>query len=167
MALMDNTLLIRKGEGETKDSLADFCMATGEMPWPAEVSVKDPGVVDCPGESGERTFFPDTAALEAYDLEVEFKCRAIDSRIYPLFKTFRDYLTGMDGNGTELQIYSPYCGVGRQGVWAKSISDVTFRKDNIGEYASLTVTFRVSDPVTDILLVRNLITEDTWNFGEG
>ncbi len=156
MSLSDYTLLMRKTGGSVKDSLVDFHMATGDVAWPAEVQVKDPGVLDCPGESGERTFFPDVASFEAYDLKVEFKCRAEDCRLYELFKAFRNYLTGIDGTGTRLTLYSPYCGVGRQDVWVKSISDVEFRRDNIGEYASLEATFRVADPVTDIILTTDV-----------
>ena len=152
MALADNTLLMRKGDGEVKSSLTDFHMATGEVAWPAAVTVKDLGEVDCPGESGVRVHFPDVLPLDAEDMEVEFKCRAEDCRLYTLFKAFRDYLTGMDGEGTELQIYSPHCGIGRQKVHVKSMGDVEFRKDNVGEYASLTVVFRLTDPVTDIVL---------------
>lgn len=152
MTLSDNTLLIRKGDGPVKDSLLDFGMATGEIPWPAVVSVKDPGTVECPGEHGERAFFPDSASFEAYDLQVEFKHRASLGQLYANYKAFRDYLTK---DGTCLSIYSPYCGVGRGKVRIKEISDVKFRKDNVGEYASFDVVFRVTDPVTDVTLSRS------------
>ena len=147
--------MIRKGIGDTKDTLADFGMATGEIPWPASWTAKDIGEVDCPGESGTRVFFPDEIPIESYDLEIEFKYRDEDSKLYDRYSAFSNYLRGKDGNGTELQIYSPYHKIGRKEVYAKSISDATFKKDNIGEYASFKVTFRVSDPETDIILARS------------
>lgn len=149
MTVSNNTLLLRKGDDSVKDSLLDFGMATGEVPWPAVVQVKDPGTVKTEGEHGERTHFPEEACLEAYDLKIGFKHRAPLSRLYRNYSAFRDYLlTG----GTCLSIYSPYCGVGRGMVWTKEISDVKYHKDNAGEYASFEVVFRVTDPATDVIL---------------
>ena len=169
MAFTDSEILMRKAGGEVKDSLSDFGMATGDIPWPADVTAKDPGVVDCPGQSGESSYFPDHAAIEAYDLEIEFKCRAYATRLYDLYSAFRDYLFGLgEEEGTEMEIYSPWQGIGRRCVRAVSMGDVEFRRDNAGEYASFKVTFRVCDPVTDIRLVSrlegNTSLGGTWNF---
>lgn len=151
----DHTLLMQKGTGKVISTLARFGMATGDIPWPAVLKAKDLGVVDCPGESGERTHFPDKLSFEAYDLEFEFKYRGSLGTLYDNFKSLRDYLSGMDGNGTQLNIYSPYCGIGRQCVSLKSIEPGKFKKDNAGEYMSFKVKFRVADPVTDITLVES------------
>lgn len=154
MTSVDHTLLIQKGGGEIVSTLKAFGMATGEIPWPAGVSVKDLGAVDCPGEDGERTFFPATLPLEAYDLEFEFKYRGELGSLYPQYKKMRDCLIGRDGNGSELRIYSPYCGIGRQKVSLRSMEPGRFVKDNLGEYFSFKVKFRVADPVTDVTLVE-------------
>lgn len=137
-----------------KSTLADFGMAVGDIPWPVSLKVKDLGVVDCPGENGERTHFPDRLSFEAYDLEAEFKYRGALGSLYDNYKSLLNYLSGNDGNGTELKIYSPYHGIGRQCVSLKSLEPGKFKKDNIGEYMSIKVKFRVADPVTDIKLAE-------------
>lgn len=151
----DHTLLMQKGDAKVKSTLADFGMATGDIPWPATIKVKDLGVVDCPGESGERTHFPDQLSFEAYDLEFELKYRGELGSLYDNYKSLLNYLSGRDNNGTRLKIYSPYHGIGRQDVSLKSIETQKFKKDNAGEYMSFKVKFRVADPATDIKLVES------------
>lgn len=68
------------------------------------------------------------------------------------YKYFRDYLTGLDGIGGELKIYSAYCGRGGQGAYVKKIEASEVYSSNIDEILPCTVTFRVTDPITDVKL---------------
>lgn len=152
MAVNLSTLLIRRGD-EIIDSAASG-FYTGEINFPANVEVKDFATRDCPGEHGERVFFPANSSIKAYDLDVEFKYTGKIEVYRYMFCAFRDKLTGQDGKGTELSIYSPYYRIGRQRVYVKSIQQKKFyRDDETGEaFISFVVTFRVTDPVTDILI---------------
>lgn len=146
-----STIYIRKRD-IVKDTLRDFGFATGDFPWPSDVEVKDPGTVECEGEHGQRVFFPDMPSFKAYDLEIEFKRRPSAEPYAEAYAKFRDFLTGLDGRGTELAIYSPYHGVGRGKIWTQSISPLKYGRDSEGEYANVKVKFMVTDPVTDVTI---------------
>lgn len=146
-----STLLIKKGS-KTISTLAEYGYATKDIDYPIVTEVKDFASRNVPGEDGERVYFPDSASLEPYDLEVEFMYRGNVEANKNLFDGFRDFLTGRDKEGTELSIYSPYHRVGRQKVYAKKIEVNRFKRDGDEGFASFKVTFRVTDPVTDILL---------------
>lgn len=144
-------LLLRKGT-ETKNSYTDFGFATGEIEFPAKTNVKEFAVTDCPGEDGERVYFQSQSYLSAYDLDVDFKYVGELTDIYDHYKSFRDYLTGRDGKGTEFEIYSPWHRIGRKGVRLKDIEEDKYIRDDLTACLCLKVKFRVTDPVTDVLL---------------
>lgn len=148
-------LMRKKGASRTYSTAKDFAFVTGEVPYLAKTEAKELATRDCPGEDGERVYFPDRLPLAAYDLEVEFKMYGPAMSVFKYYNMFRQYLTGEDGTGTEIEIYSPYCNVGRRGVHMKSMGDPTFRKDADGEeFMSLEVIFHVTDPTTHIKLTE-------------
>lgn len=154
MAETRNTLLIRKG-GVTKSTFDDFGFATGEIPFPGSFEIKGFAERDCPGEDGERVYFPDQSYIKGYDLKVEFKTQYNIYGIYDRYRAFVNYLTGRDGTGTEMEVYSPWYRVGRKGVYAKAIEESRFVRDDDNDSNSMIaieVTFRITDPITDILL---------------
>ena len=68
---------------------------------------------------------------------------------------FLSYLSGRDGSGVKLSMYSTWTGVGRQHMRLKKVSD-TAQLDRCGDFEVVTIetTFRVEDPVTDITLTE-------------
>lgn len=71
---------------------------------------------------------------------------------YTAYRHLRDYLIGMDGEGTELRVYDPYWRRGRQRVSLLSIDDFVPARSNADEVLTFTATFRVYDPITEIRL---------------
>lgn len=148
-----NTLYIGKAdsEGVVKDSLADFGMACGEIPFLAQIEAKDLGTLDCPGENGERSFFPDRLSFKAYDIDVPFLYYGKLGEVYDNYKRFRDYLSGYDGTGSELIIFAPWCGIGRSEVNVSAIKDLRYHRDEDTDYLGFAVTFHIANPIGDVV----------------
>lgn len=150
MAVNLNTLIIKKGDTIIDSYASGF--ATGEISFPAVIEVKDYAAKECPGEDGERVFFPDRAYYKPYDLDIEFKYVWKSNSAKSIFLAFCDIITGKDGKGTELSIYSPWYRIGRQKVYVKAIKTHNYRSDDKESFFRFTVTFRITDPITDIVL---------------
>lgn len=141
-----------KNDSVVKDSLSDFGMVCTDVPFIPKGEAKDLASNDWKDESGEDVYIPDVIPTQAYDWEIEMAYKGPLSYCYTRLKTFIDYLTGRDGSGSAMKVYSSYTGVGRQGVYYKNISDLEFTRSNIDEVLTFTLTLRVTDPDTDIIL---------------
>ncbi len=151
---VEYTLRMQKASAGSpvKDTLSSFGFATGEITWPDAETCEVASRV-WPGEHGEDTYIPPGGLkLKAYDLEIELCYKGTPGSAYAAYKALRDYLTGIDGTGGELKIYDPYWHVGRRGVYVKKIGNLSAARTNIDEVLSCTVTFHVSDPVTEIVI---------------
>lgn len=149
---IEYTLLMQKTKdgSAVKSSLADFGFAVCDIPWPDE-EVQEVATREWPGEDGEDAYVPPTGLkLQAYDVEVEFCYKGNVNTAYAAYKALRDYLIG---EGGFLRIYDPYWKRGRQGVYVKKISGLDLHRTDIDEVLSAKVTFRVTDPKTEIALV--------------
>lgn len=135
-----------------KSSLDDFGFAVCDIPWPDE-EVQEVAVREWPGEHGEDAYIPPVGLkLQAYDVEVQFCYKGDVDTAYAKYKALRDWLTGIDGSGAELRVYDPYWRKGRTGIYVKKFSGLNPRRSNIDEVLSINVTFRVTDPITEIRL---------------
>lgn len=146
-----NELLMRKGVGVTKSTLADFGFAVTDVPWPV-LETKELAARDWPGEHGTDVYIPQTLSIASYDIEVAMVYKGSRNSAYAKYTALRDFLCGIDGAGAELMLYDPYKRIGRSGVYLVKIDDSAFFRTNIDEVLTLNVTFRVTDPVTDIKL---------------
>ena len=154
----DYTLWMQKtNEGSAvKDSLGSFGFAVSEIPWPAD-ETQDVASREWPGEHGEDAYIsPDGLKLKAYDLEVEFLYKGAPDTAYSAYRSLRGYLTGTDGSGAELKIHDPYWRIGRTGVHVRKFGDIEPFRTNVDEGLSARVTFRVSDPMTEIGLGKDI-----------
>ena len=153
---MDYTFLMQKqGIGAAvKDSLADFGIVCTEVPFMPFSETKELPSRDWPDEDGEDTYIPAELPAAAYDLELGLCYKGSLSTCHTKIKAFIDYLTGKDGNGSELTIYLPYTGIGRKGCYLKSVGNIEFAKSGTDEVLTFTATFRVTDPVTDVQLTK-------------
>lgn len=148
-----STLLIQRGS-QVFDSLADFGFATGEIPFPSDIEIKDFATRDCPGEDGERVFFPERSYLKAYDLEVEFKYASDINSFNTNYRSFCNLLTGRSGAGTEFSIYSPWHRLGKTGVYVTKITSGNYKRIEEDVFASIKVKFHITNPDSHILLSK-------------
>lgn len=155
MTVNDILLIQKSDEGSVvKDTFHDFGFVTGELPYLAKSEFKDLAVRDCPGEDGERVFFPKELPLKAYDISFDLLCYEREVKAYARYKALRDYLAGYDGTGTCMKVYSPTQCIGRKEVYVKSLGEPEYFIDNTGEYLKIPVTFHFADPRTDITLAN-------------
>lgn len=137
---------------QLKSSYDDFGFAVREIPWP-DVETQEPAKREWPGEHGEDVYIPASGLkLQAYDLEVQFLYKGDTGTVYAKYKALRDYLIGAGGF---LKIYDPYWKRGRQAVYARKFGELKPVRTNIDECLGIKVTFRVTDPVTDVVAAMN------------
>lgn len=151
---MDYTLLFQKSKtgSSVKDSLADFGMVCTDVPFMPCGETKELPKRDWIDEDGEDTYIPDSIPLSAFDWEIEMGFKGELASAQGALKKFTEYLTGKDGSGAELKVYSKYTGIGRQGIYFMGMSDFVFSKTNIDEVVTFKVNFRVTDPSSNVVL---------------
>lgn len=151
-----NTLLLRKRDGATVgdvvSTLAEWNIACRDCPFKDDGDSKEVYSNNWKDEHGEDAYIPSVVYSEAYDLEVGLVYKGELGSAYPALKSFRDYLRGIDGDGAELEVYNPHTGIGRGKCYLKSFPTKDFFQSNIDEGLEFSVVFRVTDPVTDVVL---------------
>lgn len=147
-----STLYIKKGDEYAIDVYERFGFATGEFGFPYKASPKEFATRNVPGEDGERVFFPKKTSIEAYDLNVEFKYRGKLASYYGDYKRFMEFISGMDGKGTNLIIYSPWHRIGRKDVYVKSAEPPVYHRNGDECHITVKVVFRVTNPTEDVIL---------------
>lgn len=140
-----------KNGSPVKSSLDDFGFVACAITWPDE-ETQDVATRTWVGENGEDIYIsPDGLTLKAYDLSVTFCYKGEVGSAYGAYKAFRNYLTGIDSSGGQLKIYDPYWKKGRTEVYIKKFGNLTPHRSNLDEVLSVQVTFRVADPITEIV----------------
>lgn len=157
MAGINDTLLIRKtknGGAQTSviSTLARWNIVCISFPFEIGGETKEPYNNDWKDEHGEDTYIPDVLKMKAYDVKANFAYKGSIGTAYMQIKSFKEYLNGKDNNGASLEIYHPRTGIGRQKCYMKSFADTDFTRSNIDDVLSFSVTFRVTDPDTDVTL---------------
>ena len=154
----------------TYESVSEWGVWCKEFTWKLYGNVKEPAVRSWNDEHGTDEYIgADGLWLDAYDLEVEFGCKAMSNDVKEVNNVrvavshFLEYLrsSGM------LMLFSSWSRVGRQYVRFKGVSDdATWEPDMINklddenradentttEFLVFKVTFKVNDPKTDITL---------------
>lgn len=148
------SIYFKKGNGNVIDTNVQWGIVCKEFPFVLYGESKELSKRDWYDEDGEDTFFPERLAMQAYDLEVEFAYKGEMDSANLAIRSFLDYLTGRDqAGGTSLMVYDTYTKIGRQGIYFKDIKpDVFVRNSSEGDVVTFSVTFRVTDPLTDITL---------------
>lgn len=147
------SIYFKKENGGVIDSQKEWGIVCKEFPFLLYGESKELPKRDWLDEDGEDVFFPNSLAMAAYDLDVEFAYRGVMDSANVAIRGFLDYLTGRDGSGANLSVYDTYTKIGRQGVYYKKVSpDVFVRNTSEGDVVTFTVTFRVTDPTTQITL---------------
>lgn len=142
---------MKSGEA-VKDSFTAFGVVCTEVPIVVGEEAKELPTRDWPDEDGEDTYVPDELPLAAYDWEIGMCYKGAVGTVQAKMKAFRDYLTGRDGSGALMKVYSPWTKEGRQNVYFKELETDEFWRSNVDEGVTFTVTLRVTDPVTEVVL---------------
>lgn len=135
------------------DTKSQWGVVCKDFPFAVYGETKELPKRDWKDEDGEDTFIPDRLYMQAYDLDVEFAYKGEMDTANEKVIGFLDYLSGKDDSGAELKVYDTYTKIGRQSVYYKSVEpDLFVRKTDEGDVLTFSVTFRVTDPQTQITL---------------
>lgn len=165
------TIFFQKGSGHPLDSFTEWGIVCCQVPFRAGGKTKALEATSLPDEHGEMVAFPKNLIFEPYDAEFVFAYKGEELATNPFnlhlafekISAFKRWLSGNDtdgGSGTELKIYSPFATIGRQGCYLLEISEedpvVQTKQSGYNLYnenvVTFKVTFRVTDPMTDIVL---------------
>ena len=134
------------------ESVSQWGIWCKDIPFRVFGKVKEPAKRQWPDEHGDDEYISsDGLYLEAYEMKVEFACKKTESLtdVRVAVGNFLEYLrsAGM------MKLYSSYTRIGRQNVRLSSVDDNAKWKVQDGvEYLIFSVTFKVNDPKTDVIL---------------
>lgn len=151
-----DTIYFRKtGSSIVKDSVRDFGMYCKDVPFTMFGEAKDVVSDNFTDEDGEDEYIPSVLPMKAYTMEVTFAFKGNRDSANKALRSFVEYLTGRDKNseGAEFDMYSTYTEIGRQKCRFVSISnDADLVREDGYDILFPKITFKVNDPVTDIVL---------------
>lgn len=154
---MDNKILIKKEATGAKvyDIASAFDVWCQELPFAVGYEVKEPVVRDWRDEDGEDSYTEEGQFVQAYDMTVKWAAKGPSGSVKAKIAKFLSYLSGRDGSGVKLSMYSMWTGIGRQHIRLKKVGD-TAHLDRCGNFEVVTIetTFRVEDPMTEITLTE-------------
>ncbi|WP_065218448.1 MULTISPECIES: hypothetical protein [Butyricimonas] len=139
-----------------KESVSDFGIWCKDFPFKIHGDAKELANTEWSDEDGDDEFIPDVIRLKSYEISVEFAYKGVSGSANEKIRDFLDYLTGRDGSGASLKVYDSFTGIGRKNVRFMSVSQdgEYVRSDAEGDVFLFKVTFKVNDPVTDIILTK-------------
>lgn len=138
------------------DTLDDWGIVCKDFPFKLYGEAKELPSNGWKDEDGDDEYIPKELKIAAYEVDVEFAYKGDMNTANTEIRGFLDYLTGRGGTGAELMVYDTYTKIGRQGVRFVSVDDdVFYRQEDSGDVVVFAVTFKVNDPVTDIILTKD------------
>lgn len=144
-----------KNDALVVDTLDNWGIVCKEFPFKLYGEAKELPSHDWKDEDGEDEYVPNALPMKSYEIEVEFAYKGNRDTANANVSGFLKYLTGRDGSGAEMIVYDTYTRIGRQRVRYMSVSeDIFWRQDDSGDVFVFTVTFKVNDPLTDIVLSK-------------
>ena len=152
-------VLIQKetGDGEkeaaVRDTVADFGVWCEELPFDVGMEAKEPTVRDWKDEDGEDSYTGGGLKMAAYDMTAKWLVKGEAGTCREKVRKFLEYLSGRDGSGVKMKMYSEWTGAGRQHVRMKKAGDGA-KLDRCGEeeVVEFETVMRVEDPVTEVRL---------------
>lgn len=154
----DKVYIQKMKEGASvKETVADFDIYCAEIPFRLFVEAKDPSKRDWMDEHGDDEYIPDSGLkLKAYTMDVKFCCKGDKFSSNEKIQKFVKYLTGMDGSGAVMMMYCTWTKIGRQEIRFNKLNDkAELVRDSDGDTLVFTITFKVNDPISDIVPTRN------------
>lgn len=90
--------------------------------------------------------------MKAYTMDVKFCCKGDKFSSNAKIQKFLRYLTRLDGSGAEMKMYCTWTKIWHKGIRFDKLSDkADLIRDEDGDVLVFTLTFKVNDPITDIL----------------
>lgn len=127
-----------------------------ELPFKMANEVKEPESNDWSDEDGDDEYLPEAGLkMKAFDFELKLGYKGDKKTANDKLQGLLEYLTGRDGSGPRMKIYSTYTGIGYNDVRFKSISDdAELVRDDAGDILIIEITLKVNDPITRVVLSK-------------
>ena len=133
---------------ETISAWGMYCM---DISINTSYAAKDVSKNDWNDEQGDDEYIPNKLMLKGYETTIKLGFKGDKFAANAALKTMRNYLTGADGTGVEMQFYCDYTEEGRCNVRFVKINDsAELVRDDDGDILIISVVLKVNDPVTDI-----------------
>lgn len=144
--------LIKKlKEGSIVKDSTEWGILVQSFPFKLRPEMKEPSKRDWKDKNGDDEFTPDHPVFKSYTIEVDFLFREEFGTGNKKIGEFIDYLT-TDG---AFSIYDSYTGIGRTNIRYASMKESAFkRRKGNKDVISFSVSFKVNDPVTQIILTK-------------
>lgn len=144
-----------------KESVAAWGIFCKDIPFKLMEKVKEPAGRNWHDEHGCDEFIPSTGLyVDAYEMTVELACKKLSSKeattygvsVSDVRTKVNTFLTYLRQSGM-MKMYSTHTGIGRQDVRFVSVdNNAKWEKQDGVEFLVFSVTFKVNDPITDIIL---------------
>lgn len=147
-----------KEEGEPQAEIIELGDRFGfygmELPFKMADEVKEPESNDWSDEDGDDEYLPeDGLKMKAFDIEVKLGYKGTKGTANDKLQNLLEYLTGRDGSGALMKMYSTYTKIGYNEVRFKSLSDdAELVRDDGGDILVIKMTFKVNDPISRITI---------------
>ena len=142
--------------GSVIDTQKEYHVVCQEFPFKMMPETKELAKREWYDEHGDDVFIPsDGLKFKAYDLEVKFIYVGTEDTMQGNIGNFIRFLYGLNYGGSPLlAVYDEYTKTGRRGIYVEGVDNDLFAYDdaNVHVVAVFKVKFRVTDPVTEIVL---------------
>lgn len=149
--------------GSAVDTYQSFNVVCKEFPFKKLPETKELASRDWPDEHGSDVYVPsDGLKFKSYDIDVKFYYVGSQANMSSEIGQFLNFIYGRNTGGSPLlSIYDEYTKIGKRGVYVLSVGNDLFLYDDaneevVGEFG---VKFRVTDPVTDVVIGSNSSSE--------
>lgn len=121
------------------------------VPFKIFPDLKDIPSRDWVDENGDDEYIPNTPKYKAYEMECELVYIGAYESANTQIKSFLSYLS----TGGAFKFYDTYTKIGRTNVRYVSFSDdALYRREGSDDIVQFSVTLKVNDPITDIILTQ-------------
>lgn len=139
-----------KSDSPVRDSL-EWNIYIKSIPFKVFPDMKDIPSRSWSDQNGDDEFVPDNPVFKAYSIEVNFVYKGNSGTAASNIKSFISYLA-KDGM---FSIYDTYTKIGRTNVRYESYSEDYYSSKSGGEdIVTFSVSLKVNDPITDIILSK-------------
>lgn len=142
--------------GVAVDTQTAFNVVCQEFPFKYLPEIKDLASEDWTDEDGEDVFMPtEGLKFKAYDLDATFLYVGTQESMANDLSQFINFLYGRNQYGSPwLAVYDEYTKTGRRGIYVKEVGNelIAYDSANVEVIGQFKVKFRVTDPITNVVL---------------
>jgi hypothetical protein len=152
---------IQKGEEGNAIDTTNWGLVAKGNPFPLLPTPKEPHKHSWLDENGDEEYTKEMY-YEAFEFDVEFYIKTVGQDSESTLRTQMDSFFEFVKSGN-LMIYDSYTGLGRKDVRYAGYKEGSFKRNmsgsNLWSRAIFTVTFKVNDPITRVVLSGNKLIE--------